>query len=781
MAAVLRWLSAWPWVIALAACALMVAVAGASTTGLPPVLNIKTYRSPSGEWTATVDPSRREGGGPGSYRIEHNGKLVWEKQLDFTMSDGGISNKGELAGYGYTSGRWGRDGVPDDDGDLVVAIIGPDGTLRGKDVRARKRPSHRELPQPAAEECFLDASHDRFVILSSDGFGFDHKSRREGFSLRTGSRIADEVFGETPSRPKQLPESGARMEPKRRSDLPTVILESRGELNLQCASEGDSPPIDVREFDFDPTGKIGFMSEVDDHHLEFALYTLDGTRQKTLPLTGMDPSACSVLGPVCTGPNRWMLVQFPYGTNERPSPTPVAYLLDPEVGSLTAMPDFICRCGSWDSLEGGDGMFATMGSSHGEHLGIYDHAGKATWSSAIPASSPRDMAISTRREVGILSDNSITVLNHAGQPRMIDLVKSIGQAPQYSSGLERDIDGGWILYDSGGIPSTYRLEANGKLRSKFTPHHKNGRPFSSIGNVRGGPDGRLWTSDRSSLLRLNDEGEVDFIIGRNWDSKALDAINSVAIDLNGNIYAVNADNAAVHVFDPGGKLKRIMNPDPKDFEGGECGHGEITVAGDGSVYYRLDESESGYMKLDANGARVGFRPRVSDEVNDQWHCKPGTLERLVVGYDNAFLANDAGKITKTLDRRADRKWLDHVCAGAIAADGSCVIFAEPSDRDSAIPESLTVFSPAGEPIKTIDIPGDALLPDIATNGKLAIVEDDWSPPRWMLVDLQSGEIRRWEPRLEENAYGIVPFFSPDGKEIWLFSRGAKKLFKFATP
>lgn len=94
-------------VLALICCILPASVL--ASEGPPPVLHITTYRSPSDNYALTVDPSRLHGGGPGSYRVELNNQLVWEKQLDFTFWEAAIADDGSVVGYAYTSGWRGFD------------------------------------------------------------------------------------------------------------------------------------------------------------------------------------------------------------------------------------------------------------------------------------------------------------------------------------------------------------------------------------------------------------------------------------------------------------------------------------------------------------------------------------------------------------------------------------------------------------------------------------------------------------------------------------------------
>ena len=96
--------------------------------GFEQALHITTYYSASNQFSLTIDPSRLHGGGSGSYRVERNNELVWERQFDFTLCKALISDDGITVGYGYTSGASGHDGSGR--GELVIAILGPEGEVK---------------------------------------------------------------------------------------------------------------------------------------------------------------------------------------------------------------------------------------------------------------------------------------------------------------------------------------------------------------------------------------------------------------------------------------------------------------------------------------------------------------------------------------------------------------------------------------------------------------------------------------------------------------------------
>ena len=76
----------------------------AFSEGPPPVLNPKTYKSPSAEFELFVDPSTMNGQGEGTYRLTRKGKVVWSGKHPFTLWEAGVTDVGIVAGYAYTHG-----------------------------------------------------------------------------------------------------------------------------------------------------------------------------------------------------------------------------------------------------------------------------------------------------------------------------------------------------------------------------------------------------------------------------------------------------------------------------------------------------------------------------------------------------------------------------------------------------------------------------------------------------------------------------------------------------
>lgn len=862
-----------------------------ASEGPPPVLHITTYRSPSNNYALTVDPSRLHGGGPGSYRVELNNQLVWEKQLDFTFWEAAICDDGSVVGYAYTSGWRGFDGGRN--GDFVTAILNPDGSTRFIDRRPREQTGMMDSPPgPTASGCFLDPSKNRFVVRFRHADMNERGERWEVFDIPQGKRLDDikltppaapagsadvwynaidiraipgtdlalVAWSRTQWQPRQqgvrlsLVDAGARevwglerptdfdaiehftpwmipllkllppptslsfsfrspadqaritfsltrvesephgwlvretarvaevvpteFRPDISPALATITLAARGVIALQVGKDADAQPLNVFDFNFDTKGRIGFIPRSDAGQLEFTLYSADGKKEKVIPLVGLDEHT-TLPRAVCVGEDKWVLLACPPGDNT----VSRGFSLDASTGTLVPIKDFDCPHSFSQDIKATAGRFAVLGDFRDSQVAAFDHAGKKLWSLPNPVLSAQDIAFSSRGELGVLGgiDNKIVVFDTSGTVvRTIDLNSSLGHRPNYVAGLEADAGGGWILNDFNGSPPIYRLDSEGKVIAKFTPRFADGREFSMYGNVQRAPDGRLWTSDSASLLRLTDDGVVDFVIGRKPETNSLGEVRCATIDTKGNVYAVDAHNASVHVFDSQGKFLRLLKPDPTDFAS-TSGIGAITIDGEGAIYYlpaSFSLNGSRYLKIGADGKRVGFQKAISGEVCDEWFFRRQSQERLVLGYERAFLTDAEGIKTKTIERRADRRWLDKPDQAAFAPDGSFIILARPSSWADGDSTSVTLFSAAGEALKTFDLPRSISYPRGATNGKTIIVTSGESA---IVVDVASGGMKQWSLPPETEKSWWEPFISPDGKELWCIDNERKSVFRFEMP
>lgn len=160
------------WRSALAALgAAILCASSLASEGPPPVLNPRTYASPSGEWALRVEPGEMHGVGEGSYRMTRAGAEAWAGKREYTLWDARVADDGVVAGYAYSRGWRGRPREPGGEwnGDLRVVLITPDNGMRLELVE--KRTESRALhspPTPIVTGIFLDPDNDMFVLRVRD-------------------------------------------------------------------------------------------------------------------------------------------------------------------------------------------------------------------------------------------------------------------------------------------------------------------------------------------------------------------------------------------------------------------------------------------------------------------------------------------------------------------------------------------------------------------------------------------------------------------------------------
>jgi hypothetical protein len=153
------------WLVALLL--LVSAPRDAAAQYMPPVLDPKTYRSPSGGFELTVDPGEIYGSGAAKYQIKENGKARWSGTLPFTMCEAAVTNAGVMIGYAYTHSPGGFPKRPGDydPGKFVVAILGPDGEVRLQEsVNVAESRYLHGRPTPIALGFVLDEPNDRAIV-----------------------------------------------------------------------------------------------------------------------------------------------------------------------------------------------------------------------------------------------------------------------------------------------------------------------------------------------------------------------------------------------------------------------------------------------------------------------------------------------------------------------------------------------------------------------------------------------------------------------------------------
>jgi len=282
---------------------------------LPRVLNPRAYPSPSGEFVLSVDPSDLYARGSATYQVKRNGVLLWSGDKPFTLYEAGITDKGIIAGYGYTHGLGGFSkergaGL----GEFHVVIMRATGEVivDEKISRTHSRFLHTH-PNPVAKGMLIDGRRNEFVVLVADEDVNRGQDSFWTYQLSSGRLLSKSKSG------RNVPIRSDSAEPIAVSfpEFPVEQLTHLGTFTLRETKRVEPSPIrDITEFGFDELGRIGFIRRDTPEQYTFVLITPNGTvlHEGTLPFP-RDMSnywrpnttrlARRTLGNSCVGSRKW--------------------------------------------------------------------------------------------------------------------------------------------------------------------------------------------------------------------------------------------------------------------------------------------------------------------------------------------------------------------------------------------------------------------------------------------------------------------------------------------
>lgn len=880
------------------------AAAARASEGPPPVLNPKTYLSPSGEYRLHVDPSTMYGQGKATYRLERGGQVVWEGERPFTLWDGGVTDDGLVAGYGYSHG-W--RGFPteacrkelsraDWDGDFRVVIL--DGKGKPRLDAAEKRESSRFMhtaPNPLAEGMFVDGENDRLVVRVADPDLNRRTATWRVYRLSDGKRLADLrprdhltgiprfcddvavrpvrgtplalvhwwLFDQPPGgkftllgadgrpvwtldlpgdyavagdqqaefrlrdtvwqhgailscdQPRRFslwhvaekqrvsyevrPRAGAptawdvvetgrtafNLPTKEPPQLDTRPLEHLGTIRLGQPATTQPAIRDVRQFGFDAAGRIGFVRHDADGAATFVLVTAEGRVAAEITVANAPDGRQRDWQCAWLRDDRWVVIGIGWGVE----PAHRSLRVEAEAGTFTEMPSFACPARVERLVSDRQGGFVVLVKGEFDQDGViaFDGEGQRRWRAPRKHSgpdilmSPEDVALTTDGSVAVVcSFNKVVQLfdGRGKHLRRIELKNALSREPVYPSEVGADRDGGLIVGDWQGTPPAWRITGRGRLVSSLDPKFADGRTFPLHFGIAAAPDGRLWTTDGSSLLRLTDKGVVDRILGEAPSPDNLGQVAGMTVDAQGRSYLVSDRTCAIHVFDAAGVRVRVCEPLPGDFSS-NIGGAEISVAGDGRFVLSANLfNDHGFLRFDRDGRRLGFVSEAEAGPRGAWLFKPRGPERWSIGHDAVYLVGADGKVLRTIERRPDNNWLERVQTAAVAPDGGLAVTAYDSRAIESRPV-LCAYTPSGEPVTTIALPADGYVLRLAFNGRVVVYRQDKS---WFVADVASGAVRRLAVDLPENPASLWQcFFVAGGDELWLCEPNSRIVERYPAP
>ena len=235
---------------------------------------------------------------------------------------------------------------------------------------------------------------------------------------------------------------------------------------------------------------------------------------------------------------------------------------------------------------------------------------------------------------------------------------------------------------------------------------------------------------------------------------------AAAVGPFGGIHVLYA-SGEVLVFDLNGERVLSCRALPRDAKEASM-TSSIALGPLGDIYVSRRE---GYLHFDAQGRRQG----VVDLGAHHVAFRPGSDHRWGRKDDDLVLLNASGEVLSRNTRRpGDRHWLRGFGQPAVAPDG----------RAAVVSEGLAVFSPEGEPLKTIPLP-EGNVGWLAFSGRWA-AHSPWFDVV-SLVDVKDGSVFRFDPDQETEWGAWMPAFSPDGRELWMINLMSMVLHRFALP
>lgn len=294
-----------------------------------------------------------------------------------------------------------------------------------------------------------------------------------------------------------------------------------------------------------------------------------------------------------TGGNRFVLTRSFQGSNVPAE----AWRIDLDARRKVPLKGFVSH--PIDEIAGRpDGSFVVLSTessrySSSSELAYYDVQGRQKWLHSTNGGyrdkpeemlSPEDVEIDAQGRIVVI-DNIAYLLQrfdlsgkHLGN---VDLQKQWRREPSYPTNVANDIRGGLLVLDSGAERPVLRLRPDGTILNQWQPRLPNGKTI----DLREGPHvdskGRVWITNGHAFYRLNANGIAELALGTG-SSETIREIGDLFVAPSGTIYALDAANQNVHVFDKNGRSKFVARPEVDDFD--ERPFVQLEVARSGDIY-----------------------------------------------------------------------------------------------------------------------------------------------------------------------------------------------------
>lgn len=579
--------------------------------------------------------------------------------------------------------------------------------------------------------------------------------------------------------------------------IPAVELEKLGRIELDRGEAGtyDGPIRGIYDFAIDDRGRFGFVEVSCEQGSREALLVIvddQGDLAAKVVIDAKVPDArCHLPARVAwLGDDDWLvLLSDSSGFNAHRIEIAKA-----RSTLLATIPSFAAKALA-PMLDGG---FVVLANSHSRYtskhvVSAFDADGTLRWTvdsdygEDTRPFSPHDVAVTTSGDVVVLDGivNKLRIYGADGVHRTnIDLETAWTRKPRYPTGLTADGIGAVIVNDSSGNPPIVRMTLDGKVTAEFAPRYADGRRFEMWADIQSGPDGRLWSSIGDALLRMDDDGVVEHVLGRAPSIASLGAWAAITVASNGLIYVADEKTAAVHAFDRDGRRKLVAEPATSDYDE-DLFAPTLTVSDDGEIF--VTHSETTLVQYTASGERVGLVSVELDEVSQKWYSQPGSRNRWILGYEDVYLVDAGGNVLRRIQRAANGRWLHDPGPAGVAPDGSIAIMSDAIvlHYGHAEPPSVTLYSAAGDALTTWPVPPGVLAwADFAFDGAhlafRAGSDDDPDSAFVIVTDAEGKPLFQVLPPSGESIDAVFLVPTEGASELWLFD-GEYGIDRYAMP
>lgn len=766
-----------------------------------------TYTSASGAYSFFVNPSKPEGVGPATYRLMHEGKVVWSGEKPFTLKAACVTDDGIAAGYA------------EDSKTATVIIFSGAG-----DVRARQEIplsyGTDDGPYPDLKGVAFDRDAGILLVTSDDQGKFR-------FRLSTGERLPNIPY--EPLSDDEYHKEIARLNERERHppsvpfrDIPIGHFKVANSIGLKAPGCPPRPPVHaIRAYTIVSDNRFAIIRSMDGETPAFLVADGSGhvLNDVKLPVRWKgEPITWQWSGCAWIGGTRYLLYTDG-GYNSSPCHV---WSMDTKTQSLALVsgPDFKTITMIVRLSQGGYAIHGGQRKSNGyarELLVAFNAHGKPLWrmlrdeddqgeddNSRLPRTVDGLAVVGGR--VAIAHDSLIRFYDaRTGQYRAhLDLGSPDGNGVMCAMVLA-DAQGDLYACNYNGPQPSLVTVTRGRERVspidfRYPDRHRITRNWDRFNNtVQVSPSGRLWMSDGQALLRLDKTGRVDKAIGELPDGRLLRDTSDVAVDRQGRIFALDKRDRVVHVFDAQGKWLRrcVLGSQDVDFDlQSEPPFGTtLSISQDGDVYFRgMNEVVRGksitatlpvWVHFGPDGERRGMIsleppilnnyssligpssstqtelpplrektfPGASAKAHPHWAVTLRGGHPAYMPSDEAAgsigLVTPAYEVVREIKRRPNDTWFHEISDVETGPDGSAVVL----DMDDEENEFVSLYSAKGEPLSGFKVP-DRLneTSSVAYCGNLVLLAER----------------------------GGIVAMSPLGAPQWQLSTGSETNFVFAT-